>query len=299
MIIIFEGMDRVGKTTLMNKITQLTDYKFPMMDRGPAGFATYDILFDRVTEDRRLSQIKDAESLNQMDVLYVYLYAHETEILKRLKEEGKPLKHDNDRELLADIRETLGMYDTMVDTVYHPGKVLRLNTTSTPVEELVMSVLNEVKRREQFWPLDMTMVGTEVKTGIDVFYPSHNVIPEEVLLALDDFDIEVDEPYYTMLLCQLDHAMHKYREGLVNERNIFITSHDCICFAQIILTDPTRFVINVNQRSFNAEKHGCNDLAVFYYWFQISDMLEGYKNRKLVINYDIGCPHIIPVKEEK
>lgn len=299
MIIIFEGMDRVGKTTLMNKTTQLTDYKFPMMDRGPAGFATYDVLLDRKTEERMAMYAKDAEALNQMDVLYVYLYAHNKEILRRLKEEGKPLKYNTDLDMLKNIRETEGMYDTLVSTMYNPGKVLRLNTTSRPVEELVMAVLNEVERRKQYWPIDMTMIGTEVETGTDVFYPSHNVVPEEVLMMMDDFDIDVDEPYYTMLLCQLDHAMHKYREGLVNERNIFVTSHDCICFAQIILTDPTRFIINVNQRSFNAEKHGCNDLAVFYHWFNNSDFIGEYRNRKLVINYDIGCPHIIPVKEEK
>lgn len=297
MIIIFEGMDRVGKTTLMNKITQLTDYKFPMMDRGPAGFATYDVLLDRKTEERMAMYAKDAEALNQMDVLYVYLYAHNKEILRRLKEEGKPLKYNTDLDMLKHITETEGMYNTLVSTMYNPGKVLRLNTTSRPVEELVMAVLNEVERRKQYWPIDMTMIGTELGTGTDVFYPSHNVVPEEALMMMDDFDIDVDEPYYTMLLCQLDHAMHKYKEGLVNERNIFVTSHDCICFAQIILTDPTRFIINVNQRSFNAEKHGCNDLAVFYHWFINSDFVGEYRSRKLVINYDIGCPHIIPVKE--
>ena len=298
MIIVFEGMDRVGKTTLMNKITQLTDYKFPMMDRGPAGFTTYDILFGRSSEERMAAYSKDAEALNQMDVLYVYLYANEKEILRRLKEEGKPLKYDDDREMIGHIRETLGLYSTMVETLYNPGKVLRLNTTTRPVEELVMAVLNEVENRKKYWPIDMTLIGEEVKTGIEVFAPSHNVVPEEVLSAMDDFDASVDPVYYSMLLHQLDHAMYKFREGLVNERNIFITSNDCICFAQIILTDPTRFTINVNQRSFNIKKHGCNDLTVFYHWFISSDMLVGYRNRKLVINYDIGCPHIIPEKED-
>lgn len=299
MIIIFEGMDRVGKTTLMNKITQLTDYKFPMMDRGPAGFKAYDMIFDRQTEERDLSYYKDAEALNQMDVLYVYLYASDEEIFKRLIEEGKPLKYENPLEMLMDINETKGFYKCCVDTLYNPGKVLELNTTSRPVEELVMAVLNEVEKRKQYWPIDLTLIGTNVETDMDVFYPSHNTVPEEVLDAMDDFDINVDKPYYEMLLYQLDHAMYKYREGLVNERNIFITSNDCICFAQVILTDPTRFVINVNQRSFNVAKHGCNDLSVFYYWFENSPMLGEFRDRKLVINYDIGCPHSITAKEEE
>jgi deoxyadenosine/deoxycytidine kinase len=299
MLLIFEGMDRVGKTTLMNKITQLTDYKFPMMDRGPAGFMTYDTIFDRVTAERKLSYFKDAESLNQMDVLYIYLHASGKELLRRLKKEGKPLAYSTDKEMILHICDTEEIYENMIYSMYHPGKVLVLDTTSTPVEELVTKVLLEIDRRKQYWPLDLNLLGEECSTKTRIYYPSHNVLPQEVLEVLPDFNVSIDEPYYSMVLSQLDHSMYKFKKGLVNERNIFVTSGDCICFAQIILSDPKKFIINVNQRSFNIEKHTYNDLAVFYFWFLNSEMTTEYHDRKLVINYDIGCPHIIPSEEVK
>lgn len=296
MIIILEGVDRVGKTSVMKKICQLTNYKFPMMDRGPAGFMAYDIIFGRDTAERSASYAKNAEELNQMDVLIVYLYANGNELLNRMIKEGKELPYENHEDNINEIINRSDIYNTMID-IYSPGKVLKINTTTRPIDEVVRTILNEVDKRKRYWPIDMNnMIGTEIKTGIDVYSPSYNVIPEEVLLDMDEFDIDVDPVYYTMLFNQLDHAMYKYVKGLVNERNIFITSSDCISFVQIILTDPTRFVININQRSFNIEKHRHNDLTCFYYWFKNSELLNTYRERKLVINQMIGCPHSI--KEE-
>ena len=47
MILIFEGADKVGKTTLIKAFHKLTNYKYPIIDRFTGTTWVYDKLFNR------------------------------------------------------------------------------------------------------------------------------------------------------------------------------------------------------------------------------------------------------------
>ena len=51
MWVIFEGLDKVGKTTLEWDLHRATNFKHVVIDRGPVGYMVFDKIFDRETED--------------------------------------------------------------------------------------------------------------------------------------------------------------------------------------------------------------------------------------------------------
>ena len=49
MFVIFEGLDKTGKTTLEWELLKATNFKHIVIDRGPVGYMTFDRLFGRST----------------------------------------------------------------------------------------------------------------------------------------------------------------------------------------------------------------------------------------------------------
>jgi hypothetical protein len=49
MMIFFEGVDMVGKTSLMKKFNLFTNYKYLTIDRGPLSYYVYSLIFERET----------------------------------------------------------------------------------------------------------------------------------------------------------------------------------------------------------------------------------------------------------
>lgn len=287
MILIFEGMDRSGKSSTIAKLNQFTDFKYPSIDRGPAGFMVYDNLLGRQTPQRNAQYIRDADSLFQGDVLCIYLYASEKAIAKRLEEEGATLPGG------TTIKQTLAMYQSCIDELYPKHKVLKYNTTSNSTEWIVRDILNQIDKAHTFWPIDLHVDWEDHEEDKTYFHPSRNTIPETLFGFLNDFDATCDPAYYSMMYATLDHEMFKFKTGLINHRQIVVASHECIPCVQIIITD-SRFTIDVKQRSLNLRKHGCNDLCFFYHWFKTSAFCRDYEDRELVVNYDIAFPHSFP-----
>lgn len=52
-IFTFEGVDCVGKTSVMKKFNEITDYKFVCFDRGILSFLAYGMIFDRTPINKR------------------------------------------------------------------------------------------------------------------------------------------------------------------------------------------------------------------------------------------------------
>lgn len=50
-VILIDGLDRTGKSTLIKNIHQLTSFKHILVDRGPISFEAYNEIFDRPSED--------------------------------------------------------------------------------------------------------------------------------------------------------------------------------------------------------------------------------------------------------
>ena len=69
MIIIFDGMDKVGKTTLIHALDKATNYEHIIIDRGPNSYLVYDKLYKRPYE---LDHLKTEMDLKNTSHLVVY-----------------------------------------------------------------------------------------------------------------------------------------------------------------------------------------------------------------------------------
>ena len=129
MIVIYEGMDKVGKTTLIRKVDNITKFNHFNMDRGPAGFLAYDAIFSRSSHNRMKSYDETLNGLSKMNCLIVYLYAEENDINKRLKEHNEKLPEG------TNVKDTLRIYESFVDECYKDFNLIKLNTSKLTIDE--------------------------------------------------------------------------------------------------------------------------------------------------------------------
>lgn len=89
-IIIFEGVDKSGKTTLLNLFNKYTDFKYIVLDRFTTSSKVYDVIFDRNSKE----YYKNVENkfFEDYNVTIVFCYCNNiNEIQKRLLEANEKL----------------------------------------------------------------------------------------------------------------------------------------------------------------------------------------------------------------
>lgn len=271
MIVIFDGMDKVGKTTLIHALDKATDYEHIIIDRGPNSYLVYDEIYNR---GHALDYYKTEMDLINTSHLCVFCYANKEDIEARLNEAGEEWAHEQGS--IKDVIRKFGinMFGSKLEHIY-------INTSTMSVEEAVTAIIKEIES------LKYDFIKLKVKyekDGYTEYYPSNTTFSEEILKTLPEFDSSVDEPYYAMIDSALTHLLHKQEIGWVNHRQLVYTSSDCISMIQIIIGDITE--IYVHQRSLNLSKHKTNDLMFIYDWAKWN---LSYAN--LVIHYSVGVPH--------
>lgn len=271
MIIIFDGMDKVGKTTLIHALDKATNYEHIIIDRGPNSYLVYDKLYYRPYE---IDHLKTEMDIMTTSHLCVYCYADEDDIKKRLKEAGEEWAEEQ-----GDIWSVKADFSNVMSQ--SNLDVIRICTSVFTIEESVQMIMKAIEVRK--YDFIKLKVKSQEKNYIE-YYPSNSTFSEKLLDMLPEFDKTVDEKYYTMLDSSLTHLMHKYEIAWVNHRQLVYTSPDCISLIQIILGDTTE--IYIHQRSLNLGKHSTNDLMFVYDWAK-----RNLSYRKLFIHYSVGVPH--------
>lgn len=271
MIIIFDGMDKVGKTTLIHALDKATNYEHIIIDRGPNSYLVYDKLYCRPYE---IDHLKTEMDIMTTSHLCVYCYADEDDIKKRLKEAGEEWAEEQ-----GDIWSVKANFSNVMSQ--SNLDVIRICTSVFTIEESVQMIMKAIEVRK--YDFIKLKVKSQEKNYIE-YYPSNSTFSEKLLDMLPEFDKTVDEKYYTMLDSSLTHLMHKYEIDWVNHRQLVYTSPDCISLIQIILGDTTE--IYIHQRSLNLGKHSTNDLMFVYDWAK-----RNLSYRKLFIHYSVGVPH--------
>lgn len=144
MFVIFEGLDKTGKTTLINEIAKKTTYEYILRDRGPAGYIAYDRIYNRKQKDEaRLKRYEnDALSLwRTNDYIVIYCKTKWEIVEKRLK--------DHKEECDYDYKEAQKIYTDVIKAAYPQAKVYTLDTSNKDIDTCVKIVLSQIKKAEE------------------------------------------------------------------------------------------------------------------------------------------------------
>lgn len=150
MWVIFEGLDKSGKGTLEREFLKATNFKHIVIDRGPAGYMTFDKIFGRKTEESDRYFIYQAyEAMKTNQFMVVYCVVNKKVAQERLKAHNEKCPYD--------YAKAQRIYDFNVLTCYGTfgmqDNVLRLDTTNRSIEEctaLIIEKLQEVLKRSEY-----------------------------------------------------------------------------------------------------------------------------------------------------
>lgn len=144
MWVIFEGLDKAGKTTLEWEFLKATNFKHMVIDRGPVGYLVFDKLFNRSTKLGDQEFIHQARKIMKSgDFMVVYCTVEKDHAAARL------LAHNE--ECPYDYAKAQKLYRDAIHRYYYGKKVLEVDTTFLSVErcvELIIEKLEEVQKGE-------------------------------------------------------------------------------------------------------------------------------------------------------
>ena len=144
MFVVFEGLDKAGKTTLEWEFLKATNFKHMVIDRGPMGYMTFDKIFGRSTKLGDRDFIHYARKITKSDdYMIVYCMVDTKTARERLKAHNETCPYDYD--------EARKSYTSNVRRYYNNDKVLELDTAHHSIEEcvkLIVEKLKEVQRSE-------------------------------------------------------------------------------------------------------------------------------------------------------
>lgn len=132
-IIVFEGLDGSGKSTLKKEVDKITNYKYVCMDR----FTGSTLIYDEYTQrQNRKSEIYKLEKELSDNIFMIYCYCSTSTTKKRLKEKKDELTIKN-AIIQAPIFE-----EYLKQTPY---KFVRINTDK-PINTCVKKVVEAIKK---------------------------------------------------------------------------------------------------------------------------------------------------------
>ena len=133
-LIIIDGVDRTGKTSLINYINKQTNYKPLIMDRGPIGYMAYCEIYKKKVKPSDYWFLE--RGLTYVPHLCVYLYANVKTIKQRFKDTNEP-------PLVGGIRKHLEIYNKYAKD--SKLRVIKFNTTYTTTKQIYNQICEYLK----------------------------------------------------------------------------------------------------------------------------------------------------------
>ena len=139
MFVVFEGLDKSGKGTLEWELLKATNFKHIIIDRGPAGYLTFDLLFGRVTDEKQ-KECADNIVLMRDTGKFVVIYCKVPAdiAIQRINEHNEecPYNYEYAQEIYNDVVETLYKDEGI--------KVIEVDTTKS-IEDCLNLILGGLK----------------------------------------------------------------------------------------------------------------------------------------------------------
>lgn len=141
MWVVFEGLDKAGKGTLEWELLKATNFKHIVIDRGPAGYATFDIIFNRFSdiEERIKNYAKNTADMKvSQNFLVIYCKVPAAVALRRIMEHNEtcPYNYENAQKI----------YDIHIKELYEDSgiNVVTIDTTKS-IEECVKQIVEKLQ----------------------------------------------------------------------------------------------------------------------------------------------------------
>ena len=147
MWVIFEGLDKTGKSTLEWEFLKATNFKHVVIDRGPVGYLTFDELFDRSTKLGKQEFIHQARKCmkGKAEFMVVYCYTNEASANKRAVAHGEKPVSEVAPYKGRDYKKVQKLYETNVARYYKPERTLLLDTTDKSIDECVQLIKDKME----------------------------------------------------------------------------------------------------------------------------------------------------------
>lgn len=277
-ILIFEGMDKSGKTTLIKAIAKLTNFKYICIDRASVGFKAYNRILRKKHVESEYDELE--LSMSKVPHLMIYCRPNMPTIRKRLKDHNEQLPEG------TTVTQTLTVYDQYFDESLLNKMMIDTGMPLHYCVEIIMARLNLFIQKSVVSKLASSMRFREPAAGMIKYHPVQLVLTDIDFEGVS-YDLDVDRPYYDMLEGNLSHIVHKRDIGLINDRQMLYTSSDCVSLIQLDI-DQDEILAHIHQRSLNMEKHSHNDICAIY------DIIKRIvPGKRIQINYSIAFPHSI------
>ena len=135
MWLIFEGLDKSGKTTLEWSFLKATNYKHNIIDRGPVGYLVFDKVFGRSTKLGDQEFIRQARKISRSkDFFVVYCRTDKDVAEERLKLHNETCPYDYES-----VQKQL---DKHIKSFYSKNTVLIVDTSHKSIEECTQEIVD-------------------------------------------------------------------------------------------------------------------------------------------------------------
>lgn len=136
-IIIFDGVDKVGKTTLKTMFDKHMDFFHWTIDRGPLSHMVYNISYRRNGQNLFIGNVTKV----CRNAILIYVKADEETVKERILRAG---------EKLVDLKRDMRLFDTVFNATVHQWKgAISVDTTRATPEDSLKDILVKLQQIEE------------------------------------------------------------------------------------------------------------------------------------------------------
>jgi len=137
-VIIFDGPDKAGKSTLKAMLDKHTRFFHWTIDRGPLSHLVYNIAYDRTHQNFHVDNITNIMG----QAILVYVIADEDVLAQRIA--------NSPNEPKIDLKRDLSLFSVVMNATLHLWKGgLQLDTTDKTEEESLSELIRKLNQLEE------------------------------------------------------------------------------------------------------------------------------------------------------
>lgn len=139
----FEGVDKVGKTTLLRAVDKATNYQHFCVDRCLGSAFVYDLITKRRNRFEQLANIeKEFASIKSIPIITILLTCNRIALIDRIKKGD-----DFSSERIKFLGKAIKAYNQYRKITLLPIEIV--DTTNKSVDDTVNEIINKIKKYEK------------------------------------------------------------------------------------------------------------------------------------------------------